>query len=38
MINEIRTALVVISQEEKYGGYNHSIIEKFAIIARFIRK
>ena len=38
MINEIRTALVIISQEEKDGGYNHSIIEKFAIIARFLKK
>lgn len=36
MIEKIKTALVVIRQEEKYGGYNHSLIDKLIIISRFI--
>lgn len=36
MINKVKNALVVIHQEEKYGGYNHRVIDKLIIIIRFI--
>ena len=36
MLNKLKTALVVIRQEEKYGGYNHKIWDKLIIISRFI--
>ena len=36
MLNNLKTALIVIRQEEKYGGYNHSIVDKLIIISRFI--
>ena len=36
MLNGFKTALVVIRQEKKYGGYKHSLKDKLVIIARFV--
>ena len=36
MFNNIKNALIVIRQEEQYGGYNHSIVNKLVIITRFV--